>query len=266
MTLPFTQQSFPEIYEQELVGALFRPFAEPLLDDLQLAKGQRLLDVACGTGIVARLAKERLGRAGSVAGVDLNPGMLAVARQLAPDVDWREGDAASLPLGDGEQFDAVACQQGFQFVADKAAAARQLRRALAPGGRLAVSTWRPDQEFPVLYQLRQIAERQVGAIDDRRHSCGEPGPLETLFKDAGCHEVRSKALKRTVRYPVGEVFVRLNAMALVGMSAGAKGLNETDRERAVAAIVADSAPVIASHTDENGFAYEIGTNVMTARG
>jgi len=84
MTLPFGQVSFPEMYEQELVGPLFRPWAGPLLEAAELAAGDRVLDIACGTGVVARTARERLGDTGSVVGVDINPAMLAVARKLAP--------------------------------------------------------------------------------------------------------------------------------------------------------------------------------------
>jgi ubiquinone/menaquinone biosynthesis C-methylase UbiE len=136
MTLPFAQQSFPEKFEQALVGPLFRSWAELILEDVQLAVGDRLLDIACGTGIVARLGKERLGDSGKVVGIDLSPAMLAVARQVAADIDWREGDAGALPLRDDEQFDVVVCQQGLQFFPDRAAAAREMHRALA-----AVADW-----------------------------------------------------------------------------------------------------------------------------
>ena len=100
MALPFAGLSFPEMYEQALVGPLFHPWAERLLDDVELAAGDCVLDVACGTGILARLAKDRLGESARVVGVDLNPAMLAVARQVAPGVDWREGDVAALPRHD----------------------------------------------------------------------------------------------------------------------------------------------------------------------
>jgi SAM-dependent methyltransferase len=266
MTLPFARLSFPEMYEQSLVGPLFRPWAGPLLDDVGLAPGDRLLDVACGTGIVARLAKERGGERGMVVGVDVSPAMLAVASRVTPGVDWREGDAGALPLRDGEQFDVVVCQQGLQFFPDKPAAVRQMRRALAPGGRLAVSTWRPDDEFPVLRELRRIAERHVGAISDRRHSLGEAGPVEALLRDAGFGDVRSTSVARTIRFSDGEIFVGLNAMAMVGMSAGAREMSDDDREATVTAIVRDSAGVVRENTRENGFEYEIGTNVVTARG
>jgi ubiquinone/menaquinone biosynthesis C-methylase UbiE len=260
---PFAQSSFPETYERELVGPLFRPWAELMLDDAGLAAGDRVLDVACGTGIVARLARERVGGTGRVVGVDLSPLMLAVARRVGPGIEWREGDAGALPLRDNEQFDVVVCQQGLQFFPDKPAAARELRRGLAPGGRLAVSTWRPDEELLVLRELRRVAERHVGPIPDRRHSFGEAGPLEALLRDAGFREVRSKTLSRTIRFKDGNVFVRLNAMALVGMSASGKEMGDQDKERTVRAIVHDSAGVVRSNTDEACFAFEIGANVVT---
>jgi ubiquinone/menaquinone biosynthesis C-methylase UbiE len=266
MALPFAQLSFPEIYEQVLVGPLFRPWVERMLDDVALAPGDRILDIACGTGIVARLANERLSGTGKVVGVDLSPAMLAVARKAAPDIDWREGDASALPLLDNEQFEIVVSQQGLQFFPDKPAAARQMRRGLAANGRLAVSTWRPDEECAVLLELRHVTERHVGALVDRRHSFGEAGPVETLLRDAGFRDVRSKTVSHTNRFDDGSIFVRLNAMALVGMSAVSKEMSDDERGQIVAAIARDSADVVRRQTDEKGFAYEISANVTTARG
>jgi ubiquinone/menaquinone biosynthesis C-methylase UbiE len=261
----FSQPSFPEIYEQALVGPLFHPWVEPLLEDVKLRPGDRVLDIACGTGIVARIAKERQGSTGTVVGVDLNPQMLAVARRVAPTVDWREGDAGALPFRDGEEFDVVLCQQGFQFFPDRAAAARQVRRVLARGGRLGVSTWRPDEEFPVLRELRGIAERHVGPIADRRHSLGQAGLLEDVLREAGFHGLQSKHFTRTIRFRDGSVYARLNAMALVSMSTQASTLDEEGRQRIVDTIVSDSAALVRAHTDDAGFAYEIGTNVVLAK-
>jgi ubiquinone/menaquinone biosynthesis C-methylase UbiE len=266
MTLPFAELSFPEIYERALVGPLFHPWAELTLDEVEIAAGDRLLDVACGTGIVARLAKQRLGDRGQVVAVDLSPAMLAVARGLAPGIEWREGDASALPLHEHERFDVIVCQQGLQFFPDKAVAASELRRALAAGGRLAVSTWRPDEEFPLLRELRRVAERHVGPIVDRRHSFGEAGPLETVLRNAGFRDVRSKTVSRTIRFDDGSVFVRLNAMALVGMSAVAKEMDDEDRERIVATITGDSIDVVRPYTDGYRLAFDLGANVATARG
>lgn len=258
--------TFPEMYEQALVGPLFRPWAELILEDVELAAGDRVLDVACGTGIVARLAQERLGEAGRIVGVDQSAPMLAVARGVAAGIDWREGDAGALPLRDHEQFDVVVCQQGLQFFPDRTAAARQMRRALAAGGRLAVSTWRPDEEIPLVRELRRVAERHLGAIIDRRHGFGEAGPLEALLRDAGFRDVRSKTVTRTIRFHDGSAFVRMNAMALVGMTAASRTMGDEERAGIVGAIASDSADVVRPHTDANGLAFELSTNVATARG
>jgi SAM-dependent methyltransferase len=100
----FTQLSFPELYEQALVGPLFQPWVDPLLGEVELRSGDRVLDIACGTGIVARFVKERLDAQGLVVGVDMYPQMLAVARRIAPIIDWRQGDVGALPLREGERF------------------------------------------------------------------------------------------------------------------------------------------------------------------
>ena len=265
MSLPIAQLTFPEIFEQALVGPLFRPFAELILDDVALADGDRVLDVACGTGIVARLAKARVGQTGAVVGVDLSAPMLTVARRVAPDIDWREGDAGALPLRDGEQFDVVFCQQGVQFFPDRPAAAREMHRALVPGGRVAVSTWRPDDEIPFGRELRRVAERHLGPIVDRRHSFGDAGPLDAMLRDAGFQDVRVKTVSRTIHFPDGPIFVRLNAMALAGMSARGKDMTDEERERVVAAVVGDSADAMRPYTDASGLRFELTTNVATAR-
>ena len=261
----FSQLSFPERYEQALVGPLFQPWVEPLLGDVQLSAGDRVLDIACGTGIVARLAKKHLGPSATVVGVDANSEMLAVARRVASEVDWRQGDAVALPLRDGERFDVVLCQQGFQFFSDHAAAALQMHRALMDGGRVGISTWRSDEEFPVLRQLRRVAEQHVGPIRDRRHSLGDPRPVEAALREAGFHDVRSKRSVRTIRFSDGSTFVRLNAMALVNMGASSAAFDDEERRRLVDAITRDSGDLVRLHTDQAGFAYEIGTNVTVAQ-
>jgi ubiquinone/menaquinone biosynthesis C-methylase UbiE len=266
MTFSFVGLSFPEMYEQALVDPLFRPWAELLLDDVELAAGDCVLDVACGTGILARLAKERLGESARVVGVDLSPAMLAVARKVSAGVDWREGNAAALPLHDSEQFDVIVCQQGLQFFSNQAAAAQHMRGALAAGGRLAVSVWRSDEELPMLRELRRVAERYLGPIIDRRHSFGEPAPLEALLRKVGFHDVKSKTVSCTMRFDDGAVWVHLNAIALVGMSAAAKAMGEVERERVIAAIARDSVDVVQPYTDEVGLAFELRANVVTARG
>ena len=133
-----------ELYERYVARYILAPWAPLLVDGARLAEGERVLDVACGTGVVTRAAAKRVGPSGHVVGVDLNPGMLAVARSLpapagAP-IEWIERSALDLRLPDAS-FDAVLCQQGLQFFPDKALALRNMRRVLKHGGRLALSVW-----------------------------------------------------------------------------------------------------------------------------
>jgi SAM-dependent methyltransferase len=265
MAIPFAQMSFPEMYEHSLVGPLFRPWAEQMVEAMELAAGERVLDIACGTGIVARLAKQRVGDRGRVTGVDASPGMLAVARRIAPAVDWREGDAAALPLGYEEAFDVVFCQQGLQFFPDRPAAVREMHRALVPEGRLAVSTWRPDEEIPLFFALRRVAEGKVGPIQDRRHGFGDGALLGALLRDAGFEDVRCRTVTRRIRFDDGTAFLRLNAMALVGMSAASKTLGEEQRERIVEEIARGSEGALGPYRQGKALTFELGANLATAR-
>jgi len=110
-----------EAYESTFVPALFAEWAPHLCDLAGVRPGQRVLDVACGTGIVARVAADRLAGAGRVVGVDLNEAMLAVARRVRPDVEWRQGDAEALPFPPAS-FDRVLCQMALMFFPDRARA------------------------------------------------------------------------------------------------------------------------------------------------
>jgi ubiquinone/menaquinone biosynthesis C-methylase UbiE len=185
---------------------------------------------------------------------------------VAPDIEWREGNAIDLPLLEKEAFDVIVCQQGLQFFPDKPAAAAEMRRASKKGGRLAVATWRPDDEIPFMRDLRQVAERHVGAIVDQRHSSGDASTLEALLKDAGFHEVRVRTVSRTIRFNGDVNFERMNAMALVGMSAAGKTMNGDERMRAVDAITRESMGPLQSYTVGSEIVYELSTNLATAKG
>jgi SAM-dependent methyltransferase len=195
--------------------------------------------------------------------------MLAVARAVAPGIDWRQGNADAVPLRDGEQFDVVVCQQGMQFFPDKAAAGTQMRLALTKGGRLAVTTWRPDEEIPFFRELRQMAERRLGAIVDQRHSFGDAASLEVLLQGTGFDQVRSRTISRTIRFDPDTPFLRLNTMALVGMSAAAKTMSDEERKQVVETIVNEvneSAPVLQRFMGASVIAFDLSTNLTTAVG
>jgi SAM-dependent methyltransferase len=180
-------------------------------------------------------------------------------------IEYREGSAAMLPLQDGEKFDVVISHQGFQFFPDKAAAALQMRRALTEGGKLAVATWRSDEESPFLHELRLVAERHLGPIADQRYNFPEAA-LEAFVHDAGFNNVGVKTISRSVHFDDGGQFVRLNAMAFVGISGAGKGMDEQQRRQTVDIIVSDSAAVLKSHSNGPAVDFDLRTNVAIAGG
>jgi ubiquinone/menaquinone biosynthesis C-methylase UbiE len=254
--------SLPELYERFLVEPLFRPFAEELLDRTGLAGAERLLDVACGTGIAARVARQRVGDRGRLVGIDASPAMLDIAKSVAPSIEWRRGDAALLPVGPNEAFDIVTCHQGLQFFPDKPAALREMRRVLAPGGRVAIATWRPLDDVPLIRDLHRVAERHLGTFTDSRHSLGDGDALKRLLSDAGLQRVQVETVTRTVRFGGGaEVLGRLNTMAVVGMSPAAKRMTDEERAHVTEAIARDSVNALQEYVDGTELVFSLGTNI-----
>ena len=151
-----------ENYERYFVPVIGAPVAEGLIEAAALRPGERVLDVACGTGIVTRMAAEGVAPDGSVAGLDANPGMLAVARQAcAPElgIEWHHGPAEAIPLPD-DSFDVVLCGMGLQFFSDRGAALEQIRRVLDEGGRFVANL--PGPEPPPLRLMAESLSRHVG--------------------------------------------------------------------------------------------------------
>jgi SAM-dependent methyltransferase len=133
-------QSAAEVYEEFFVPALFGQWPDLVLDAAGVSDGDRVLDVGCGTGVLARAAVERVGRTGRVAGVDANDGMVAVAHRLGPEVAWKIGVAEHLPYPDAS-FDRVVSQFALMFFTDRPAALAEMARVLAPGRSVAIATW-----------------------------------------------------------------------------------------------------------------------------
>jgi ubiquinone/menaquinone biosynthesis C-methylase UbiE len=260
----FAATTFTEIYERVLVGPLFRPFAEQLVARVAPAAGDSVIDVACGTGIAARLARERLGPEARIVGVDIAPAMLAVGRSVDPTIEWRQGDASSLPVSAGEQFTVLICHQGLQFMPDKAAAIREMRRVLAPGGRVAIATWRSLDDHPRMLELNALAERHVGKIVDARHSFGDADALHSLLAAAGFRDVSVTPVAHDVRFADGALFARLNAMAVIGMSDKGKAMSEAERGELAGRIAAESQDVIAAATTNGTFTITLTANMATA--
>jgi ubiquinone/menaquinone biosynthesis C-methylase UbiE len=261
----FVATTFTEIYERALVGPLFRPFAEQLVARVALKQGDSVIDVACGTGIVARVARERLGPEARIVGVDIAPAMLAVARSVDQTIDWRLGNATSIPVTADEQFSVLTCHQGLQFMPDKDAAIRDMRRVLAPGGRLAIATWCALEDIPGMAELNAIAERHVGRIVDSRHSFGDADALNRLLVDGGFSDVNVGMLAHDVQFADGALFARLNAMAVIGMSEKGKAMSETERGELAGRIATESRDAITKVTTNGMFVLPLTAISATAR-
>jgi len=206
----------PEIYAEHLVPAVFAPWAPVLLDAAAVGIGHTVLDVACGTGVVAAAAAERVGPSGAVTGVDINPGMIAVAARTRG-VRWAQADAARLPFPDGG-FDRVLCQAGLQFVPDRLGALREMGRVLRPGGRVALLVWRALHHSPGFAALADALQAVVGpeaaAVMRAPFVFGDdPRPLVTLLDSAGFGDVDVQARAGTVRFASVEAFVRCQRAA-----------------------------------------------------
>lgn len=204
--------NLPGNYERYFVPAIGRPLATALVDEAAPRPGDRVLDVACGTGIVARLAAERVAPDGTVAGADLTPGMLAVARAVTSDspiaVQWYETSAEAMPLPDAS-FTLVLCQLGLQFMADQRAALREMRRVLVPGGRAYVTVPAPTPFFDIMdAALERHGLAPAAAFVRQVFSLNDPRELERLFVDAGFSGVEVRIDTKQPHLPPPADFVR----------------------------------------------------------
>jgi SAM-dependent methyltransferase len=249
----------PVFYEKQLVPRLFEPLAERVVALVGAHAGADGLDVACGTGAVSR----RLAAAGvRVTGVDLNADMLAMARQLTPDLTWVEGDAQALPFPSAS-FDLVTCQQGLQFIPDRAAAVRSIHGVLRPGGRVAVAVWRSLHTSPGFDKLTAALDRHVGpaAGDVLRgpFALGDPAPVRSLMDAAGFVDVRVHNHCHAVHFESAEDLVR-SEIASTPLAAAA----ENWPPETIPNLVADVERSLADYIADDGLLFPICAYVVTA--
>lgn len=191
-------------YELVFVPALFHPWVSRAADALQIKPGFRVLDVACGTGILAREIHRSAGPGASVVGLDPHPGMLAVATELAPGIQWKQGVAESVPFAD-ESFDAVVSQFGLMFFTDRLQALREMLRVLVPQGQLFVVVWDALEHIPAYAALVALLERLAGrqAADALRAPfvLGDPARLSELLTMAGADSAVIRTETEMAQFP-----------------------------------------------------------------
>jgi SAM-dependent methyltransferase len=260
----------PPAYERFLVPALFAECADRLVAAAAPAAGDRVLDVACGTGVVARRAAAGadLGR---LVGVDVNEAMLDVARSVGStaDAQWRVADAAALPFADGS-FDVVYCQQGLQYLDDPLAGLREMARVLAVGGRLALAVWRPVEHSPGFAVLIEALERHVGPEAAAVMRWPFAGPTAArprpLVERAGLEGAVGRVAIVTARFPSAKEFLRRQVLAsprdeLARLTERA----EPGREPRWGAVAERLDDMLAPHTDDEGVVFPMQTWLVTAK-
>ena len=242
-----------EAYERHLVPALFAPFAERLIERAQPQAGDRVLDVACGTGIVARLATTR---GASAAGLDLNASMIEVARATAPSLEWITGDATELPFPDGS-FDLVLCQAGLQFFPDRTAAVAEMRRVLAPQGGLAILVWRAIEHQPAWLKLAEALDRhagpEAGALMRAPFTFSDAAELKQLVGGS------VRIVIETVSFPSARDMLACQAAASP-LAGPIQALSDEARE----ALAADFEASMRPHADDAGVAFPQEAHIVTA--
>ena len=251
-----------ENYQKYFVPVIGGPFATALVNEAGLRPGERVLDVACGTGTIARLAAERVGTNGRVSALDANGAMLAIARSIpsANPIKWYETAAESVPLPD-ESFDVVFCGLSLQFFADKPAALREMHRVLKPGGRIYVSTPVPNA-FQDLFDAaiaRHVSE-QAGAFMRAVFSLNDPREVESLLSGAGFSSINVREQRLTIELPSARDFMwqYISGTPLMAILSRAENAQTEALER-------DMEAAWAPWASGKGLRYEQSTLISSAR-
>lgn len=250
--------------ERYSVRYFIGPWAPGLIAVAALQQGERVLDVACGTGVVTRLAASAVGPTGQVTGVDINAAMLAVARSLAPpsglSITWVEGNAVAMDFPDAS-FDVILCQQGLQFFPDKAAALREMHRVLVPSGRVVLSVWKSAGPYNVA--VADALEHHVGVEAATRFRASRIVPdAEALYRlliEAGFPVVEIRPSTMTIRLPALETFV-LGHLSGMPIAAAVAALSEEQR----AALGKQVKSALELYADGTGVAVPDAVNIATA--
>lgn len=257
-----------QTYEDYLVRHQFRLWTEELLARATPTPGERVLDVACGTGIVARSVAQRLGGDTTVTGLDLNPAMIDVARATAERegvaITWHVGRADTLPFPDGA-FDLVLIQQGLQFFPDKLTALREVVRVLAPGGRLGTATWAEIAAHPFFESLATAVERHLGTSAQRTpFSLGDVDALRSILMGAGFVDIEIERVTRTVRFPDPARFIELGLASATAAVPAMQTMDATVRAQLTDAVRADMQETLAGFTEGDQVVFPMVAHIAMA--
>lgn len=250
-------------YEALLVPALFAPWPRHVLDAADVQQGAQVLDIACGSGVLARAALERTGPSGRVVGLDPAPGMIAAAFEVEPNIEWVLGHAEDLPFGD-ETFDNVVSQFGMMFFQDRAKAAAEMHRVTRPGGRSALAIWHGVDRNPAYRDVASVLERHVSPEAANAvklpFSLGDPAQVSGLLAQAGFADIAHETRRERAEFPGTRSMVEVELrgwLPLFGIHLG---------EEEIANVLAESDAVLSGYATPSGTAaFPTSAYVITAR-
>lgn len=249
-----------EVYEEFFVPALFGEWADRVVAEAALEPGQRVLDVGCGTGVVARRAFDAVRPGGAVVGVDPNEGMLRVARDTAPALDWRPGRAEALPFDSGS-FDAVLSQFALMFFEAPADGIREMARVARPGGRITVAVWDRIEASPGYSALADLLGRLFGdwAAGALRapFAMGEPGRLRDLFARGGLPRAEVRTRVGRARFPSLRSWMHTDVRGWTL----SEDIDDAQFERLVDEAEAELGPFVA---DDGSVSFEVSAHIVVA--
>lgn len=262
-----------DAYEAVFVPSIFDALVRKTVDHIHLQKGGRLMDLACGTGVVARHMAPLLGEEGTIVAVDINPQMLSKARSLAAPagarVEWREGDATDLDAPDGT-FDTVICQQGLQYLSDPAAGVRECRRILADRGQAVFSTWRGLSHVSLFKELVEVEARHLDKLGATYEELAEPFLMDdaeelcNLLETAGFRQVAVTEASIEARFPSAANFA---AHVEVAYASVMPHFVENPRafEAFVENVERDMHEAVERYRDGDGVRFPMKTHITTGR-
>ncbi|MDP6821749.1 MAG: methyltransferase domain-containing protein [Dehalococcoidia bacterium] len=241
-----------EVYDQYFGPSMFTSSAKPLLEHAGLTPGQKVLDLACGSGVVTEMIAGVVGSGGGVVGLDFSPPMLGVARGKsisgAP-VEWVEADAARIPFPD-DTFDAVICQHGFQFFPDPSACAAEVKRVLKPGGRLTFTVWADVAEHPLFEAVFRSVAAKINAPYDavtKPFKFGDLDALSSLLGESGYREVRETTQSFDVSFPSPARWTHLSVMGAAAAIPEFGALSNEERSALATEVGSEVSELLQSH-------------------
>jgi len=258
-----------ESYERFMVPSLFGPWASYLIERANPQPGERVLDIACGTGIVARNVAPRVGSQGLVVGLDVNPDMISMARAAAERdhvaIEWHISPAEQLPFPD-ENFDLVFCQFGLMFFTDRHVALKEMHRVLKKGGGLVLSVWQGLDRHLFYQTLHTVSQRHFGKSSvETVFSLGNADKLRKLLTHSGFQQVEIEPMSLMAHFPQPEEFLAWEIDINPAEAPALRNLDKEAQQAIMAAARQDMQSPLEEVMQENQVVLEFHAHIAKAK-